>query len=266
VEGLALYRREIERFPEKRVLVLGATPELVDMALELHAETVISVERIPAVMEGMRRVATRDWSSVQMLPEDWLEDRPDFHSAFNCVVCDGGLLFLDYPSQWERLFELVRRNLEPGGVFVAKEWAEPPGDRDYDDLVNALITAFKPEGAGQTPEQTRTAYMGLASELRVATLVNATREDGSFDQRALVDRSDRLLAALERKFPDPHMIETTRAAFEHLARSRPGTMDTVSGVGFEGAEALLQRSGFDCECFPLQDPPVPGGNYMFVAR
>jgi hypothetical protein len=265
-EGLELYRRHMEQFPEKRVLVLGATPELVDMAVELGAETVASIERFPAVMEAMRQVATHDWSSVKMVPGDWLEDRPEFHVAFNCIFCDGGLLFLNYPDQWEQLFMLVRRNLEPRGVFVAKMWSEPPGDRDYDTLVKTLIASFQAGNTERTPEQTRAAYIALASELRMATFVNTTQEDGSFDRQMLADRSDRLTADLERDFPDFEMTEITRAALKHVARSQPDTVDTVCGVGFDGAEKLLKRSGFECENYPLQDPPVREGNYMFVAR
>jgi len=265
-EGLDLYRAQIERFPEKHILVLGATPELVDMALELDAKKVVSVERNPEIMEAMRELGTKNWTEVQLVVGDWLEERPDFYASFNCVVCDGGLLFLKYPGQWERLFKLVYSYLVPGGVFVAKEWAEPPGDRDYERLKEEMIGCFEAESKGQNREELLELYIRLASELRIATFIKTTRKDGSFDQDILVKRIDTLTAELRQRFPDPEMVQVTQWALKYLARSQPGTTDVISGVGFQTAEVLLCNHGFKSEYFPLPDPPIPGANYMFVAH
>ena len=82
VEGLALYRTQMERFPEKNILVLGATPELVDLALELNANKVVSVERNPEVMEAMRQLGKKDWTEVQLVAGNWLEEAPGFLLVF----------------------------------------------------------------------------------------------------------------------------------------------------------------------------------------
>ena len=103
-EGLDLYRYQMKRLQGKDILVLGATPELVDMAIELKAEKVVSVERNPEIVEAMRQLGEKDWSMVQLVTGDWLEERPEFEASFDCAVCDGGLLFLQYPAQWETLF------------------------------------------------------------------------------------------------------------------------------------------------------------------
>jgi SAM-dependent methyltransferase len=264
-EGLALYRSQMDRLRDKNILVLGATPELIDMALELAAGKVVSVERNPEIMEAMRQLGKRDWTGVQLVVGDWLEERPDFYSSFDCVVCDGGLLFLEYPRQWKRLFSLVYSYLAPGGVFVAKEWAEPPGERDYNPFIEGMISRFEAESKNQTREKRIESYVHLASELRLATFINATQKDGSFDQDLLVKRMDTLMDALIRKFSDPEMTQITQAALKYLARSQPGTTDVIAGLRFENAEPLLAAQGFRSEYFPLPDLPIFGGNYMFVA-
>src|SRR6266496_4700079 len=91
-EGLDLYRAQMERFPSMNVLVLGSTPELVDMALALKAKKVVSMERDPEIMEAMRQLGKEDWTAVELVAGDWLEERQIFYSVFDCVVCDGGLL------------------------------------------------------------------------------------------------------------------------------------------------------------------------------
>ncbi len=265
-EGLNLYRVQMQRFPEKHILVLGATPELVDMALELNAMKVVSVERNPEIMEAMRELGTKDWTKVQLVAGDWLEERPDFYASFNCVVCDGGLLFLEYPGQWEQLFNLVYSYLTPSGVFVAKEWAEPLGDRDYEPFKEKMIGRFEAESKGQNRAELMELYIRLASELRLATFIKTTRKDGSFDQDILVKRLDTLLDELSQRFPDPVMVQIAQAALKYLARSQPDKTDVITGVGFENAEKLLCKLGFKSEHFPLPDPPIPGANYMVVAH
>jgi SAM-dependent methyltransferase len=246
--------------------VIGATPELVDLALELNAKKVVSVERNPEIIEAMRQLGTKNWTEVQLLAGNWLEERPDFYSSFNCVVCDGGLLFLEYPGQWERLFKLVYSYLVPGGVFVAKEWAEPPGDRDYDHVKENLIGCFETKSKNQNRNKMIESYIRLVSELWLATLIKTTREDGSFDQKIVVKRLDTLTEELKQRFPDLEMVQITEGALQHLARSQPGTTDVITGVRFEPAEALLSGQGFWSEHFPLPDPPIHGANYMFVAH
>lgn len=266
IEGLELYRFQIQQFATKDILILGATPELIDMALELNADKVVSVERNPEVIEAMRQLGTQDWSRVQLIEGDWLEERPEFIGAFSCIVCDGGLLFLEYPGQWEQLFKLIHSYLMPGGVFIAKEWAEPIGQRDYDQFVAEMIDEFETNSVHQSPIERIESYTYLASELRLAIFIHATLDNASFDQELLVKRADALCEKLVQKFPDPQMVQTTESALKYLARSEPGRTDTVAGARFDKADELLSRQGFRSEHFPLPDRPISGANYMFVSR
>lgn len=265
-EGLDLYRNQMEILTEKRVLVLGATPELIDMAIELNAQKIVSVERSPEIIEAMKQLGRRDWTNVQLISGDWLEERPEFYSSFNYVACDGGLLFLQYPGHWELLFKLVNRYLTSDGVFVAKEWAEPPGERDYNRFIEEMISRFESESKNLSRDEMIESYTYLASELRIATFIKTTKNDGSFDQDILLKRIEHLLAILSRKYPDSEMVLITQAAFKYLARSQPGTTDVIAGVRFEGANILLASQGFRAEHFLLPDRPIPDANYMFVAH
>ncbi len=265
-EGLDLYRSRMESVPEKNILVFGATPELLDMAIELKAKKIVSIERTPEVIEAMKQLGTHDWSNVQLIADDWLNERPDFVSSFDCVVCDGGLLFLEHPGQWERLFSLVNSYLVPDGIFVAKEWAEPPGDWDYDQLKEDLIRQFEEECKTRDHDDQIELYKYRASELRLAALAGTTDSKGAFKQTVQSNRLDALIDELEQRFPDPEMVQITLGALKYLARSQPGTTDVITGVRYDGAEMLLARQGFESESFPLPDRPIPGGNYMFVAR
>ena len=245
---------------------MGATPELVDMAVDLKAEKIVSIERNPEIIEAMKKLGERDWNNVNLIAGNWLEENPEFNSSFNYIACDGGLLFLRYPDQWELLFKIVHHYLLPGGVFIAKEWAEPPGKRDHDDTVLEMLKHFDESTAGLSRGEMLEAYMYLASELRLANYINATKADWSFDQAVLLKRHDELMEILCRRYPDSEMVKITEAAFKYLARSQPGTTDVIAGARFEKADELLGIQRFRTSHFPLPDRPVPDANYMFVAR
>jgi hypothetical protein len=263
---LRVYRDAMAKLPEKKVLIFGCTPELVDMAVAAGAARIVSIERSPTVIKAFQTLGQRDWSGVQFIVGNWLEDRAEFHGGFNCVMCDGGVMFLEYPGQWSQLFEIVHGFLAPQGVFVGKSWAEPAGDRNYEDMVEAHIGAFKAASPGLNADEYREAFVGLATTLRLVTFVHTTRADSSFDQKLLVERADDLMHRLEKEFPDPAMVEINHAALKYLARSQPGRADTVSGAGYDRAEPLLREKGFEPQNFALSDPPIDGSTYVFVAR
>ena len=48
------------------VLVMGATPELIDMLLTEGVDRVAAIELHPETMEAMRRLASEDWSRVEL--------------------------------------------------------------------------------------------------------------------------------------------------------------------------------------------------------
>ena len=128
-----------------------------------------------------------------------------------------------------------------------------------------LIQTFEQQRPGMNDGQKAKAFSFLASELRLAAFIGMTCEDGSFAQKALVARLDHLIEELEQRFPDSELVSIAHAALKYLARSQPGTTDTVAGVRFNGAQRLLTEQGFQCREHPLPDAPVKGGNYMFVA-
>src|SRR5262249_15041386 len=74
-------------------LVMGATPELIDMLLTEGVDRVTAIDLHPETIEAMRRLASEDWSRVELVRGDWREPRPAWASVFDVVLCDGGLMF-----------------------------------------------------------------------------------------------------------------------------------------------------------------------------
>ena len=268
-EGLRVYAEGLGT--GRRVLVLGTTPELIDLAVERKSSRIVSMERNPATILALRQFAHRPWDGVELRCADWLEADSRLEGAFDCIACDGGLLFLDFPGLWERLLANVRRYLAPGGEFIAKMTSLPePGgsvssENAYAERVDALLDAHDRLRAAY-PADARAHFIGLMSQLRVLTFLGATQDSGAFDTALLVRRTDQLASAMLARHPELEDGEVIRAALVHLARSRADGVDTVAGATKEQARALFRRCGFRYTATPLEDPPLPGGNYMIRAE
>src|SRR4029079_5370831 len=98
----------------RSALGMGATPELIAMLLVEEVDRVTAIDLHPETMEAMRRLATEDWSRVEMVLGDWRGARPAWASAFDVVLCDGGLMFLPFPEDWREVLTVGHDYLKPG--------------------------------------------------------------------------------------------------------------------------------------------------------
>lgn len=261
-EGLAVYESRLPR--GARVLVLGVTPELVDLAVRHDARRIVSMERHQPVISAFRQLATEDWGRVELRCADWLEDDPDLHGQFDRIFCDGGLLFLCFAEQWERLLALMRRYLGANGFFIGKMTCLAGNPAEYEARERQMIEQHQ-RLCREHPDLAREYFIQLVSELRVLTFFGATRPDGSLDQDLMLNRTNRLVSLLLSLFHDPEEVEIIRAGLVYLARSSVDRADTVTGAGIDLARRLFESNGFSFEAIALSDPPPPCGNYMIIA-
>lgn len=99
-----------------RVLLLGVTPELADLADEL-----VAVDRSQPMID---HVWPGDTARRTSRRGDWLA--LDFEAGtFDAAIGDGSLNALPFPDGAARLFEQLRIILRPGGRFVCRVFAAP---------------------------------------------------------------------------------------------------------------------------------------------
>jgi len=120
-----------------RVVILGVTPELYQLALA-HQANVSAVDRSQAMIDviwpGPRAAAIRgDWS-----------DLPFETAARDVVLCDGGAITLPYPHGLRRLAAEVKRVLAPGGRCVIRTFVQPPDHENADDVLRDLVRGHVP--------------------------------------------------------------------------------------------------------------------------
>lgn len=264
-EGLNLYRREMTKVGSAGIMVFGATPEIIDLALELNVPRIVGMDIHPETLEAMRRMGTRDWSHVELYNANWLDRRPDLREAFGGTFCDAGLLFLKYPNQWKQLFELAHEYLKPGGRLVMKAYAPPPNAPSFEEFRRSRLAGFEAQRPSLSVAEQIEQYRRVATELRAAVTFDIVGANGAFDQKVLVQRCDDMAKELLSRYPGAAFREITEAAFLWLARTRPGVTDVITGASAEMATVLLHEVGFASEIVYLPDVPVPNGNYVIIA-
>jgi SAM-dependent methyltransferase len=115
-----------------RALVLGVTPELVQMAWPAGT-SLLAVDREPAMIDALfavapgRRAAVGDWLALPARP-----------GGLDLVVGDGSLSNLAFPDDYRRLAAELARVLAPGGRVVLRLFAAPEAAEPVAEAADAL--------------------------------------------------------------------------------------------------------------------------------
>jgi SAM-dependent methyltransferase len=103
-----------------RVLVLGVTPELVEMRWPPSTE-VVAIDRARAVIGSIFPAGAARATAIQ---GDWLA-LPCADASLTAVVGDGSLSNLRFPDAYRAIAGELARVLAPGGVVVLRLFAAP---------------------------------------------------------------------------------------------------------------------------------------------
>lgn len=135
-QDLAFMRQQL--VPGGSALVLGATPELCSMALEV-SDSVTAVDFAEDVIAALRL------DGVQYTCADWFEFLKHNPEQFDNIMTDGGLVCLEFPDSWQEMAGLIGARLKPGGVFAARVYlstSEPPKDSYENPMLGRFVTSI----------------------------------------------------------------------------------------------------------------------------
>lgn len=119
-QELAFMRNHL--LPGGNTLILGATPQLCSLALEISS-TVTAVDFAEKVIKALRL------EGVEYTCEEWGKFFEESNQQFSTILTDGGLLSLEFPGTWEQIARHIKTHLVPGGIFAARVYlstGEPP--------------------------------------------------------------------------------------------------------------------------------------------
>jgi SAM-dependent methyltransferase len=228
-----------------RVLILGTTPELIDMLLGTGVDRIAAIERDPDTVEAMRRLATRDWAGVELIAGDWLDPRPAWRSAFDLVLCDGGLIFLPFPDGWRALLAVVGDYLKPGGRFVTRISSVSSSQVGFQAPYTRAIAVFDSERAALAPEEQEHRFIALLAQVRGMCRYGAIDPEGRVRLDVVADARRWMSSDLGTRYPEfEHILRTT---YGRPNLAGPDGTSIVAMPSLERVTAELTACGFDVE-------------------
>jgi hypothetical protein len=266
--GLEHYRKVMCRVSEPKVLIFGATPELTDLAISIGASRVLRFDLSLEILRSMQRMATQDWSSVELLQGDWLKHQAQLDGQFDCVVCDGGLLFLEFPGQWSTLFRHTFGYLKPGGSFCFKGQAHPNQNLSFESLRDERIARFKVDSKKMAPHEHTVRFWHLVAHLGQLCMIGLVAPNGKIDKRGVSDRMDATGNFVMQIFPEKKLQEIAREALHRMFRAadRMPVLEYLTPPDL--VPPYLEKEGFLLEPvqFLVDSEPLPDYCYQVTAR
>ena len=129
-EDILLFQAKLKSVEEPRVLILGCTPELVDMVLEENPLRVTIMDWFPPNIAAMKKMATKNWSRVEVIIRDWRTPLDDLTDRYNIVLGDGPFTFLRFPDDYLLICRNLNRYVSDGGLVVIRNMVWMEGSLD----------------------------------------------------------------------------------------------------------------------------------------
>jgi SAM-dependent methyltransferase len=111
-------------------LLLGVTPEYTGLCARL-----VAIDNSAAMIEALW---PGDQAGRDVVRGDWL-DLPFAAGSFDCIVGDGSLTLLSYPTQYERLFAQLSCILKPGGRILIRLYVSPEKGETCAEVCQAAL-------------------------------------------------------------------------------------------------------------------------------
>jgi hypothetical protein len=254
---LAHMTRQIEkRFTAPRVLILGMTPELVDMAHALGAARIAVMELRPVGIAAYRQLVAAPFEAIN---GDWREFRQECAHAFDVVLGHGRFIFLSFPDEWVATLGVVRRYLLPGGVVILRHFHVPPGGYPFVPNYQRLIDEFEARTRSGDEAVRVREFLAMVTCLRCSAILGATQEDGVVDQVEL----DRLMAYEKRqlgeRYAGKQIWRRMRDEFDYPTAAGYGSVRPLAAPRLEQARHVLEEGGLHLEDVTMVgEQPAPG--------
>jgi hypothetical protein len=263
---LSEMQRRMAAFDRPRTMILGLTPELVDMAVRAGVERPVVYEVRGDVVEALKRMATEDWSNVEFLIDDWRNFRPELEAKFDVLIGHGTLLFIPYPDKWRAVLHYFHRYLVKGGVFISRNINRPEGGYPLEANYERILRRFDKESESTADEERRRLFREAMSEVRQSITLSAGRDDGCIDQEACGVAAGWTREDLKRRYGGSPVENLVEAFFQAPAIKGYGALRPVAAPLWKNARRLMEGFGFSVDETFIGDRPQAGVLCVFTAE
>ena len=258
-DEIAHMRRELlSDGPRPRTLVLGVTPELVDMVLDAGASRTLVMEIRAEAIQAMRQLAQRPWDGAEFVLGDWRDHRPELDGQFDVVIGHGTLLFLKHPDEWRAAIEHFRRYLADGGLLILRTFLMPPGGAAFDKTYHRILDRFDRVAAGRDEESRLRLFMEATTDVRNVAILEAVLPDGSVSPKRLTDVMIWVTADLRRRYAGQPIWDIMGPEFETPMPEGYDEVWPLATLTWERTRDSVAACGFDVRVEFIGDRPHPG--------
>lgn len=233
-----------KRFMKPKVLILGMTPELVDMAHRANAARVVVMELRLVGLEAYRRMVDAPFEAIN---GDWRNFHPECHQSFDVILGHGPFIFLSFPEDWIATLNVVRRYLLPGGVMILRHFHVPPAGYPFQSNYERLIQDFEARTKDVIEAVYAREFTKTVTSLRASAILGATQANGVVDQAVL----DQLMAYMKqeigRRYGNQRIWHRMRDEFDYPTAAGYGSVRPLAAPRLEQARQVLEHSGLNID-------------------
>jgi hypothetical protein len=250
-----------------RVLILGVTPELVDLALRKNASRIIAMDWHEPYFHAMRCLGCEDWTRVEGLLNDWRIFVPELEGNLDTVLGDGSLTMLTFPQEWEQVLTDIRRYLVPGGRLVFRLPFQTEESFDLDIYLKETLSNFDARCGGVEPEQRLGMLREMISEIRIAFGLASSRNSGDVDFNHRADLVRLFHTELTARYGHLKEWDIVRVGMPPEEDIRKGKRTGKAVPQWKAAADLIEACGFCMKSVKCSGTrPVPAVMRLFVAE
>lgn len=263
--GLSVYKSKLKDYSEPCSLVLGATPELIDLLIRAQSSPFV-MDICIDTWQAIQSFSCENWRDVQWRQGDWTNPICDFKEKFDYICCDGGTLFLDWPRDWSRLLKVVFSYLKPGGIFVTKVQDMGCYTKSYQEIFHDHIDNF--ESIRQNCEDEVEQFKKMISSLHVALFLGTNNTDNTMNMTVASERIAWALSQLLYRYNEEQFQPYINIFFMEMdPLVNPRAVLKASPKKSE-VLSLFDKTGFKTEyiSLPKQHAPGPDVCYMLAAQ
>ncbi len=234
----------------QRGLILGSTPELVDL-LNRRGCAVTIIDNNETVIKAMEILSQTNWAQVQIVCASWLEEQEALHGAFEVILGDNPLLFIRYPEDWHKLLGILKRYLVTDGRIIMRGFFRPVVPVAFEPFVEASLNRLSCINTEEPSEEDMKVFANEISIIRLGTALTALDAAGIICGQTRNRRIDYAREKLAPLFPDAPFDEIIEKVL-YPQTGRAGELVPRSMPEWQEAARLFEEVGFALAAGPPQ--------------
>jgi hypothetical protein len=258
-------RRRMDVFTRPHTLVLGVTPELVDMVLMAGVEKPVVFEVRGEAIEALKRFARQDWSRVEFIIDDWRNFRPELAGKFDVVIGHGTFLFLAYPEEWVTTLGYFCRYLADDGRLIVRHFVLPPEGHPLEPNYRRILEAFERSSEGRGREERLRRFIEAVTDIRSSAILAATGDDGRVNHSSMSTSMGWVTEDLRRRYEGEYIWEMMGPEFTDTMPKGYEEVWPLAAPTWNHTEDFLRKSGFAVDVRFIGNRPAEGVFCVFTA-